>query len=56
MLEFHNGKERDIDDWTWMIREADARFEITRVGQPSGSRLSIIEVRWRENRTMGESI
>lgn len=46
MLEFHNAKERDVDDWAHLLREADRRFHILDTKQPPGSRLSVIEVCW----------
>ena len=46
MLEFHNAKERDMNDWTHLLRKADERFHIVDTKQPPGSRLSVIEVRW----------
>ena len=46
MLEFHNGKERDMDDWTRLFGDTDSRFEILAVKKPFNSRLSIMEVIW----------
>ncbi len=46
MLELHNGKERDLDDWVHLLRKADARFHVVDVKQPTGSMLSVIEVCW----------
>ena len=46
MLEFHNAKERDMSDWTRLLRKADERFHIVSTKQPPGSRLSVMEVRW----------
>ena len=46
MLEFHNGKERDKDDWEYLLRRADKRFHIVGITQPLGSRLSVIEICW----------
>ena len=50
MLEFHNAKERDEDDWAHLLQRADRRFHIVDIKQPPGSTLSIIEVRWRSER------
>ena len=47
MLEFHNAKERDADDWASLLHKADKDFNILAVQQPLGSRLSVIEVCWR---------
>lgn len=46
MLEFHNAKERDKDDWTHLLHRADERFHIVGIEQPPGSRLSVIEICW----------
>ena len=46
MLQLHNAKERDVDDWDQLLRKADVRFHIIKIRQPSGSRLSAIEVGW----------
>lgn len=46
MLEFHNAKERDVDDWVHLFHKADKRFHIVEIRQPPGSRLSMIEVCW----------
>ncbi|KAL8819567.1 MAG: hypothetical protein Q9191_007708 [Dirinaria sp. TL-2023a] len=43
----HNGKERSLDEWTALFELADPNFEIVGVMKPTGSRLSIIEARWR---------
>ncbi len=47
MWEFHNAKERDVDDWVQLFECADSRFEFLGVKQPAGSRLGIIEVVWK---------
>ena len=44
MLAIGNGKERDINDWEWLVKQADRRLWISKVVQPPGSALSIIEV------------
>ena len=46
MLELHNAKEREKDDWANLVRRADGRFHIVGIKQPSGSWLSMIEVCW----------
>ncbi|KAL8943467.1 MAG: hypothetical protein Q9211_000964 [Gyalolechia sp. 1 TL-2023] len=46
MLEFHNGKERDLDDWIELLRKADPRFSWAGTTQPYGSRLSFFLVVW----------
>ena len=47
MLELHNGKERDRDDWIELLRRADARFRLIGIKQPAGSTLAILEVGWQ---------
>ena len=46
MLALQNGKERTVDDWSTLFKEADPRFKLTRTYQPPKSYLAIIEVTW----------
>ena len=46
MLELHNGRERDLEDWKQLFDEADRRFELLSVHQSPRSRLAIIEFVW----------
>lgn len=46
MKECFNAKERDIDDWTELLKKADERFVIADVKRPEGSQLQIIDVQW----------
>lgn len=46
MLEFHNAKERDADDWAKLFSDADPRFEFLGVKQPPTMKLGFIEARW----------
>ena len=46
MLEFHNAKERGIDDWINLLAMADSRFRFLDCKQPPGSRLAVMEVGW----------
>lgn len=41
-----NAKERTVEDWTGLLKEADRRFVIRSVVQPEGSQLQIIDVQW----------
>ena len=54
MWALHNAKERDIDDWRQLFKDADTGFELTAVNRPVGSRLSIILVTWtaKQNETV----
>lgn len=47
MLELHNAKERDGEEWIELFRVADERFEVVGISRPEGSRLGFIEVVWR---------
>lgn len=47
MWGFFNAKERDVADWTALLEEADAHFEIREVWKNPGARLGIIEVGWK---------
>lgn len=46
MLEIHNGKERDLEDWKQLFKVADTKFQFLSVYQPLQSRLAIIEFVW----------
>lgn len=46
MLEFHNAKERDIDDWIGLLAMADTRFRLLGCKQPPSSRLAVMEIGW----------
>lgn len=50
MLEFHNAKERDIDDWIGLLAMADLRFRLLNSKQPPCSRLAIMEVGWLDDK------
>ena len=47
MLELFNSKERDVDDWATLLRQADERFSLVDIKRPSRSKLSFIEIIWR---------
>lgn len=46
MLEFHNAKERDADDWAKLFHDADPRFQFLGVKQPPAAKMGFIEARW----------
>lgn len=46
MLELHNAKERDRNDWAQLFQEVDPRFKFVGVKQPAFSRMGIIEAVW----------
>lgn len=43
-----NGKEREVNDWHNLLREADPRFRIRQAKPLPGSDLGIIDVEWKE--------
>ena len=47
MLAFQNAKERTADDWMTLFKQADERFQISRVCQPPHSSLAVVEVEWK---------
>ena len=46
MKQLFNAKERGVDDWVQLFREADLRFQLVKITKPKLSELSIIEFRW----------
>ena len=44
MLEMHNGKERDMDDWTQLLDKAGNGLRLTTFKQPPSSRLALLEI------------
>ncbi|KPI36869.1 6-hydroxytryprostatin B O-methyltransferase [Cyphellophora attinorum] len=47
MMQMMNGAERDMQQWTQLLKAADERLEIVAVQKPEGSILSVIEVKLR---------
>lgn len=47
MLEIGNARERDVDEWETIFRQADERFIFKGARQPQGSALSILELEWK---------
>ena len=47
LLGLYNAKERDASDWASLLQDADPRFKLLAIKQPSGSRLAIIDVIWK---------
>ena len=56
MLKSHNAKERDIEDWIGLLAKADSRFRLLNCKQPTGSRLTVMEVGWLEDKVGHESV
>lgn len=48
MANLFNGKERTAEEWEALVVDADPRFVVSRVVEPKGSALGIIEVAWQE--------
>lgn len=48
MLEIGNARERDLDEWISLLRQADPRFIFKGMKQPPGSRLAILETTWEK--------
>lgn len=46
MEERLNSKERNIEDWTTLLKQADERFHVKEVKRSEGSTLQIIDVEW----------
>ena len=46
MLELHNAKERDADDWNQLFHLADERLKIVSIVQPERSKLGLVEAVW----------
>ncbi|OCL08126.1 S-adenosyl-L-methionine-dependent methyltransferase [Glonium stellatum] len=47
MKECFNAKERDVNDWTNLLKEADERFAVLEIVRPVGSQLQMINVEWK---------
>ncbi|KAF4620234.1 hypothetical protein G7Y89_g14586 [Cudoniella acicularis] len=49
MLQLTNSRERDVHEWVCLFQDADARFELVGITQPSRfSSLSLIEFCWKQ--------
>ena len=48
MLNLHNSKERSLDDFIKLSKEADPRLKYVGVQQPAGSFFSFIEILFDE--------
>jgi hypothetical protein len=46
MMEIGNAKERDLEEWQQLLKQADMRFIFKGVKMPPGSNLAVIEARW----------
>lgn len=44
MMQTHNSKEREFDEWVALLESADARLRLKSVRQPFGSTMAILEV------------
>ncbi|KNG86926.1 O-methyltransferase [Aspergillus nomiae NRRL 13137] len=46
MKAFNNARERDVETWRELFKEADERFRFLGVTVPAGARMAIIEADW----------
>lgn len=46
MKAFNNARERDVETWGELFKEADERFRFLGVTVPAGARMAIIEAYW----------
>lgn len=46
MAELLNAKERDLDEWKILLKNADENFDFIGMEQPKDSKLYFIEARW----------
>lgn len=46
MLELHNGKERDGEDWARLFAECDGRFRFENARPLPGAALGLVEAVW----------
>ncbi len=44
MMQVHNSKERELDEWIALLKGADERLRLQNVVQPFGSLMSVLEV------------
>ena len=44
MMQVHNSKERDLDEWIDLLKGADKRLRLQNVVQPFMSLMSVLEV------------
>lgn len=44
MMEIFNSKERELEDWRFLLAAADNRLKLVNVVQPFGSDMSVLEV------------
>ncbi|KAI1433890.1 putative O-methyltransferase [Xylaria sp. CBS 124048] len=47
MMQFLNAKERELEEWKRLFAQADDRFQFQGVIKPQGSKLAILEIKWR---------
>ena len=47
MLELQNSREREMEDWATLFRDADERFDFQGGKQPAGSNLWILDAIWK---------
>ena len=50
MLSMQNSKERDVDDWTGLLGQADPRFRFKGINRSPESPLVLIEAIWEDGK------
>lgn len=53
MMETHNSKERELEEWNALLKAADTRLCINSVSQPVGSMMAMLEVTRDESQGNG---
>jgi hypothetical protein len=48
MLIYFGSRERTIDEWKGLLKEADARFELVVIGTAENEPNTIFVVEWRD--------
>jgi 6-hydroxytryprostatin B O-methyltransferase len=49
MRQVFNAKERGVDDWEALLREADSRLTLKTVRQPEGSNMCLLTISLQDN-------
>ncbi|KAF2724202.1 S-adenosyl-L-methionine-dependent methyltransferase [Polychaeton citri CBS 116435] len=56
MIGTFNAKEREVEEWSALLEEADARLNIRSIKRPAGSELSVIEVSLQYGKAVGDTV
>ncbi|KAL8951978.1 MAG: hypothetical protein Q9222_002070 [Ikaeria aurantiellina] len=44
MMQVHNSKERELDEWVTLLKRGDERLRLQNVSQPFGSTMAVLEI------------